>query len=126
LERNMPSLEDYLATAALANVPFWIYLLLLTFDVNRYSQSNLLFFFTVLPIVAIAGGGFVASYLLCTRSRRGFLRIGFLVGVCATLINIVFGLATSAPSAIVVTAFCFLGSSVIAAKIRDRKKMLER
>lgn len=115
LSRDEPNFEDYLATGALANVPFWIYILLLTFDTNRYSQSSTLVFYTVIPMVVMSAGGFVASYLLCRRSKARFLRIGLLVAVSATLVNFVFGLATSAPSTFVISFFCFMAGSVLAA-----------
>jgi len=115
LSRHDPVFEDYLATGALANVPFWIYILLLTFDTNRYSQSNALVFYTFLPLAIMGAGGFVASHLLCKRSEGRFLRIGLLVGISATLVNFVFGLATSIPSTLIMSFFLFMTGSVVAA-----------
>jgi peptidoglycan/LPS O-acetylase OafA/YrhL len=115
LSRHDPVFEDYLATGALANVPFWIYILLLTFDTNRYSQSNALVFYTIIPLAVMGAGGFVASHLLCKRSKGRFLRIGLLVGVSATLVNFVFGLATSIPSTLITSFFLFMTGSVVAA-----------
>jgi len=111
--REGPSLEDYLATGALANVPLWVYLLLLSFDIYRYTESNPIFFYTVIPIVAMAGGGFVASYLMFRRVRKHTFRSGFLFGVSATIVNLVFGVATSAPSTPPVAAICFLAGAVL-------------
>jgi len=125
LRREGPSFEDYLATGALANVPLWIYILVLTFDTNRYTQSDPTLFFTTIPIVVMVGGGLVASYLLYRRVKKDPLRVGLLVGVTATVINFVFGLATSSPSmglALVLIAACsFIPSSVFAAMICRRR-----
>jgi len=122
LRREEPVFEDYLAGGALANVPFWIYLLILTFDTSGYTQSNVIIFFTVIPIVVMISGGFAASYLLCRRSRRRFVRIGLLIGVTATIINLVFGLAASTPSTFVVAAFCFVAGGTLAVTLYQRQK----
>lgn len=126
MKRDAPGFDDYLATGALANVPLWIYRLLLTFDVNKYSLSDLTVFYTIIPIITMLVGGFVSSYLLCRRSVRGFLRIGLLVGVAATIVNFAFGLATSGPPVIVVAVIfvaviCFVGSSVLAAVLKQKR-----
>jgi len=122
LKREEPVFEDYLAGGALANVPFWIYLLILTFDTSGYAQSNVVIFFTAIPIVTMIGGGFLTSYLVCRRSKGRFVKIGLLIGVTATLINLVFGLAASTPSTFVVAAFCFVAGGVLAATLYQRQK----
>jgi peptidoglycan/LPS O-acetylase OafA/YrhL len=124
--REGPSLEDYLATGALANVPLWVFLLLLSFDVYRYTESNPIFFYTVIPIVAMTGGGFVASYLMFRRVRKHTFRSGLLFGVSATIVNLVFGVATSAPSTPFVGAICFLAGAVLGVMLwRKKDKELE-
>lgn len=121
MKRDRPGFDDYLATGALANVPFWIYLLLLTFDVNKYSLSDLTLFYTIIPVIAMLLGGFGSSYLLCRRSAGGFLRIGVLVGVAATIVNFAFGLAASGPPVIIAAIICFMGSSVLAAILKQKR-----
>jgi len=125
LRRDGPSFEDYLATGALANVPLWIYIVALTFDTSRYTQSDPTLFFTTIPIVVMVGGGVVASYLLYRRIKKDPLRVGLLVGVTATVVNLVFGLVTSPPSAglalVLVAACSFIPSSVFAAMICQRR-----
>jgi peptidoglycan/LPS O-acetylase OafA/YrhL len=121
LKREEPIFEDYLAGGALANVPFWIYLLVLTFDTGGYAQSNVTFFFTVIPVGAMIAGGFVASYLVCKRSKRRFIRIGLLIGVTATLVNLLFGFAASTPSTFLAAAICFVVGGVLAAMLYQRK-----
>jgi len=120
LIREGLSLEDYLAAGALANVPLWIYLLLLTFDVNLYAQSSPLVFYTIVPIMAMLAGGFAASYLMCRRIKNYSFRNGFLSSVSATVINLVFGVATLAPSTPFVAALCFVTGAVLAIVLNQR------
>jgi peptidoglycan/LPS O-acetylase OafA/YrhL len=125
LSRHDPAFEDYLATGALANVPFWIYFLLLTFETNEYLQSYVLIFGTVIPLVVFSAGGFLASHLLCKRSKGRFLRIGLLVGISAALVNFVFGFATSVPSTFIMSFFCFVTGSVAATLLARRRSKSE-
>jgi len=116
-----PSFEDYLATGALANVPLWVYLLLLTFDSGSFSQSNPILFFTLVPVAVMIAGGMLASYLLCRRRGRRFMRIGLLVGVTATIVNFVFNFVSSAPAALPVSAVCFVTSGVFGAVMWEKQ-----
>lgn len=122
MKKEGPSFEDYLAAGALANVPLWIYLFLLTFDAGRYSSFNPTIFFTVIPVIAMVGGGFVASYIVCRRGKRQLLRVGIFVGVSATIVNFVFGLVVSAPSTLAATTVSFVSSAAFAAFLLQRKE----
>jgi len=110
--KESPTLEDYLATGALANVPVWIYLLLLTFDANLYAESFI--------IIALLTGGFSASYLMCRRIKSRSFRNGLLFGVSATVVNFVFGFATLLLNPFV-AGLCFVMSAVLAVVLRRRK-----
>jgi len=119
--KESPTLEDYLATGALANVPLWIYLLLLTFDVSGHTLSSPILFYTIIPIIAILTGGFFASFLMCRRIKSHSFRNGLLFGVAATIVNLIFGVATLAPSTPFVAAICFVISAVLAVVLWRRK-----
>ena len=121
MTREDASLEDYLATGALANVPLWIYFLLLSFDTGRYTESNPVAFYTIIPIVAMLGGGFVACHLMFRRIKNHSFRSGILFGAAATIVNIVFGLATQAPATPVVAVFCFVAGTILAVILWRRK-----
>ncbi len=118
--REEPNLEDYLAAGALANVPLWIHLLILTYT-SDYFQYHPAIFFTLIPVAAMIAGGSLASILLCRRSSQRFLRIGFIVGLVATIVNIVFGVAASGPSMAIVAPLCFFAGSVVAAILWQRR-----
>lgn len=120
MRKDGPSFNDYLAAGALANVPFWIYILLLTLDVNKYSFSDLTVFYTIIPVTTMFAGGFTASFLLLKRSGKATLRIGLLVGVTASIVNFVFGLVTSGISVFAFSAFCFMTSSIFAVVLKQK------
>ena len=120
MKKDGPSFNDYLAAGALANVPLWLYVLLLTIDVNKYSLSNPIFFYTIIPLISMFAGGFVASFLLFKRSGKVTLRIGLLIGVTASIVNFVFGLVTSGSSVFAIAVFCFMVSSILATFLRKR------
>lgn len=122
MKKDGPSFNDYLAAGALANVPFWIYVLLLTLDVNRYSFSDLTVFYIIIPVSTMFAGGFIASFLLFRRSGKATLRIGLLVGVTASIVNFVFGLVTSGMSVFAFAAFCFMTSSILAAVLKQKSR----
>jgi hypothetical protein len=122
LKKDEPSFNDYLAAGALANVPLWIYVLLLTLDVNKYSFSDLTVFYTIVPITTMFAGGFIASFLLFRRSGKTTLRIGLLVGVTATIVNFAFGLVTSGMSVFAFAAFCFMTSSILATVLKQKSR----
>jgi peptidoglycan/LPS O-acetylase OafA/YrhL len=119
--KESPTLEDYLATGALANVPLWIYLLLLTLDVGLYTQSNPSLFYTIIPVIAMLTGGFTASYLMCRRIKSHSFRNSLLFGASATIINLIFGVATLAPTTPFIAALCFVAGAVIAVVLWRRK-----
>jgi hypothetical protein len=74
----------------------------------------------------MTGGGFVASYLMFRRVRKHTFRSGFLFGVSATIVNFVFGVATSAPSTPFVAVICFLAGAVLGVMLwRKKDKELE-
>jgi hypothetical protein len=122
LKKGEPSFNDYLAAGALANVPLWTYVLLLTLDVNKYSFSELTVFYTIIPVAAMFAGGFIASFLLFRRSGKATLRIGLLVGVTASIVNFVFGLVTSGMSVFAFAAFSFMTSSILAAVLKQKSR----
>lgn len=121
MKKDEPSFNDYLAAGALANVPLWIYVLLLTLDVNKYSFSDPTVFYTIIPVATMLAGGFIASFLLFRRSGKATLRIGLLVGLTATIVNFAFGLVTSGMSVIPFAALCFMASSILAAVLKKKK-----
>ena len=119
--RESANLDDYLATGALANVPLWIYLLLLSFDAAGYAESNPVVFYTIVPVAAMLGGAFVASHLMFRRIRNHSFRSGILFGSAATIVNMVFTLATQTPVTPYVAAFCFVTGTTVAVALRRRK-----
>ena len=126
MKKERPSFEDYLAAGALANVPFWMYVLLLTLDLNKYSFSAVGVFYTIAPLATMIAGGFVATFLVCTRVGKATVRIALTVGLAATVVNFVFGLITSESSVTGFAALCFIASGILAVVLKRTAKNLEK
>ena len=121
MEKKRPGFSDFLAAGALANIPIWVYVILLSFDINKHLLSSEVFH-TLAPSIAILGGGLLASLVLCNRNGKATFRIGLLVGVAATIVNFAFGVLTSEPSATPIAAFFFLTGSILAVLVKTQRK----
>ncbi len=121
LEREEPGLEDYLAAGGLANVPFWVAMLLFSY-VGNYLQDDSFFSGTVVPVALMIAGGFLASFILCKRSNKRYLRIGVIVGVTATIVNFMLPVSGYSQWMFVAAVFCFLSGSIGAAVLRLRRR----
>ncbi len=121
LNKEEPSFEDYLAAGGLANVPFWITMLLLSY-VGSYLQDGSVFSGTVIPITLMIAGGYLASSILCKRSSRRYLRIGVIVAVAATIANFILPVSGYSQWMPVAAIFCFFSGSLGAAVLRLRSR----
>lgn len=103
---NRPSFGLYFTTAALANIPFWIYTGVIAFLGLQGDAYVLLMFVTVLS-GGIIGGRFLASRLT-GRSHT----TGFKAAAVASIVNIFFGVGTFSIDYIHVLALVLFGFAI--------------
>lgn len=85
---NRPSFGLYFTTAALANIPFWIYTGVIGFLELQGDVYVLLMFVTVLA------GGIMGGRFLASRLAGRPWTTGFKAAALASIVNILFGVGT--------------------------------
>jgi len=115
----MPTFEEYLAGAMVANAPGWVatatvsYLYEIAIVGGEVAAAIL--------VVAYIIGGFIGSYLVCRRAYRDRVKTGIEVGLGALMLNIIFiALLLGAPPAIPPLLGLIVGG-LIGGLIADRK-----
>jgi uncharacterized protein YneF (UPF0154 family) len=88
LHGNRPSFGLYFTTAALANIPFWIYTGVIGFLGLQGDVYVLLMFVTVLA------GGIIGGRFLANRLAGRSWTTGFKAAAVASIVNIFFGVGT--------------------------------
>jgi len=88
LHREKPGFGLYFATAALANIPFWIYTGILGFLGLEGGVYLLLMFLMVLL------GSVIAGRFLMARVESAPLASGLKAAIFASVVNVLFGIGT--------------------------------
>ncbi len=88
MHRGRPSFGLFFATAALANIPFWIYTGVIGF---LGLQGNM---YVVLMFVTVLAGGIMGGRFLSSRLRDRSWAIGLKAAALASIVNIFFGVGT--------------------------------
>jgi len=88
LHSGKPSFGLYFATAALANIPFWIY----TGVIGLLGLEGDLYLLLMLLMVLL--GGVIAGMFLMARVKSAPLPTGLKAGILALIVNVLFGVGT--------------------------------
>lgn len=119
---NKPSFGLFFATAALANIPFWIYTGVIGFLGLQGDIYVLLMFVTVLV------GGIIGGRLLASRLNDRSWAIGLKAAAVASIVNVFFGVGTFSIDYIHVLMLVLFGFAIggpVGSMIYSREKRSE-